>query len=88
MNITDLERASFLCRLRSIAAHRDHFVQLLSVRLRVCLSDSHTFLVVTYSCFAGDTCIPRNAATMFRTMHTIYEVGSSQFTHCSVKTTG
>ena len=35
----------FLCRLRSIVAHRDHFVR------RVCryvrLTDSHTFLVVT-----------------------------------------
>ena len=35
----DLEH--FLCRLRSIAAHRDHFVR--------CLSGSHTFLVVTHS---------------------------------------
>ena len=35
----------FLCRLRSIAAHRDHFVRQLSV----CLSDSHTLLVVTLS---------------------------------------
>ena len=38
-----------LCRLRSIAAHRDHFVRCLSVRLSVCLSGSHTFLVVTHS---------------------------------------
>ena len=41
----------FLCRLRSIAAHRDHFVRRLSVcacvRACVCLSDSHTFLIVT-----------------------------------------
>ena len=56
-----------LCRLRSIAAHRDHFVRHLSVCpsicLSVCLSGSHTFLVVTHSyAFAG---IPRNAATMF-----------------------
>ena len=42
-----------------------------SVRPSVCLSGGHTFLVVTYMyiyiklCFAGDTCIPRNAATMF-----------------------
>ena len=35
---------AFLCRLRSIAAHRDHFVR----RLSVCLSGSHTFLVVTH----------------------------------------
>ena len=35
----------FLCRLRSIAAHKDHFVR----RLSVCLSGSHTFLVVMHS---------------------------------------
>ena len=35
----------FLCRLRCISAHRDHFVGGLSV----CLSGSHTFLVVTHS---------------------------------------
>ena len=35
----------FLCPLRSIATHRDHFVRRLSVRL----SGSHTFLVVTHS---------------------------------------
>ena len=40
-----LIRSLFLCRLRSIAAHRDHFVRRLSVRL----SGSHTFLVVTHS---------------------------------------
>ena len=40
---------SFLCRLRSIAAHRDHFVRRLSVCACVCLSDSHTFLIVTHS---------------------------------------
>ena len=47
----------FLCRLQSIAAHRDHFVRHLSVGpsvrpsvcLSVCLSGSHTFLVVTHS---------------------------------------
>ena len=64
----------FLCRLLSIAAQRDHFVRRLSVRLSVCLSVCHTFYVVTLSyksdpyvtlCFAGDTCIPRNAATIF-----------------------
>ena len=38
-------KTSFLCRLRSIAAHRDHFVRRLSVRL----SGSHTFLVVMHS---------------------------------------
>ena len=40
-------RMLFLCRLRSIAAHRDHFVRRLSVCACVCLSDSHTFLIVT-----------------------------------------
>ena len=40
---------TLLCRLRSIAAHRDHFVRRLSVRPCVCLSSSHTFLVVTHS---------------------------------------
>ena len=43
-----------MCRLRSIATHRDHFVHRLSVRL------SH----FPKLCFAGDTCIPRNAATI------------------------
>ena len=47
------KRSQFFCRLRSIAAHRDHFVWILSVRpsvrLCVCLSGSHTFLVVTHS---------------------------------------
>ena len=45
--------AHFLCLLRSIAAHRDHFVWRLFVRrsvcLCVCLSSSHTFLAVTQS---------------------------------------
>ena len=39
MYITEL---TFLCRLRSIAAHRDHFVRRLSVCACVCLSGSHT----------------------------------------------
>ena len=42
-----------LCGQRSIAAHRDHFVRRLSVHPSVCpsvcLSGSHTFLVVTHS---------------------------------------
>ena len=41
----------FLCRLRSIAAHRDHFVW----RLSVCLSGSHTFLVGTQIYFSQVT---------------------------------
>ena len=51
----------FLYNLRSIAVQRDHFVRCLSVHLSVpvsvCLSGSHALL-----CFAGDRCIPRNAA--------------------------
>ena len=43
---------TLLCRLRIIAAHRDHFVRRLSlcpsVCLSVCLSRSHTFLVFTH----------------------------------------
>ena len=39
----------FLCRLRSIAAHRDHFVRRLSVCVSVRVSGSHTFLLVTHS---------------------------------------
>ena len=38
----------FLCRLQSIAAHRDHFVRRLSVLYSHFLG-SHTFLVVTHS---------------------------------------
>ena len=42
-----------LCRLWSIAAHRDHFLRCLSVCLSVhpsmCMSSSRTFLVVTHS---------------------------------------
>ena len=37
------------CRLRSIAAHRDNIFRRLSVCPSVCLSGSHTFLVVTHS---------------------------------------
>ena len=52
----------FLCRLRSMATHRDHFV----CRPSVCLSVFHTFLShFPELCFAGDTCIPWNAATLF-----------------------
>ena len=39
----------FLCHLRSIAAHRDHIVLCLSHSPSVCLSGSHTFLVITLS---------------------------------------
>ena len=49
----------FLCRLRCIAALRDHFVRHLSVRPSVCvyvrLSSSHTFFVVTHSYVLQET---------------------------------
>ena len=57
-------QAQILCHLRSIAAHRDHFVRRLSVCVSVCLSVCPCFCPVVL-CFAGDTCIPRNGATMF-----------------------
>ena len=45
--------APLLCRLRSIAAHRDHFVQsavsAVSIHVSVCLSSSLAFLIVTHS---------------------------------------
>ena len=46
---------TFLCRLRSIATHRDHFVRRLSVRLSVRLS--HFSVTLSKAMFAGDTCI-------------------------------
>ena len=53
----------FLCRLRSIATHRDHFVRRLSVRLSVRPS-----VTLPELCFAGDTCIPRIAATILMSL--------------------
>ena len=61
----------FLCRLRSIVTHRDHFVHRPSVclsvrpsvRPSVCLSVCPS-VTLAELCFAGDTCIPRNAATI------------------------
>ena len=54
----------FLCRLRSIATHRDHFV-CPSLSVRHCLSVCHTFLsLFPKLCFAGNAFIPRNAATI------------------------
>ena len=53
LQIFNMSNSILLCCLQSIAAHRDHFVRRLSVRLcvclSVCLSGSHTFLVVTHS---------------------------------------
>ena len=55
----------FLCPLQSIATHRDRFVR----RLSVCPSVCHTFLsYFPRLCFAGDTSIPWNAATIFFVM--------------------
>ena len=59
---------NFLCRLRSIATHRDHFVRRLSVCPSVCLSirlSVRPSVTLAELCFACDTCIPRNAATIF-----------------------
>ena len=50
-----LYNAPFLCRLRSIAAHRDHFVKRLSVCMSVCMSVSHTFFVVKLSFVSQST---------------------------------
>ena len=61
-------KSSFLCRLRSIAAHRDHFVRHRSVRPSFCLSGSHTFLVVMHCYISQTTCIPTNAAPIFWTV--------------------
>ena len=50
----------YFCHLRSIAAHRDHFVWRLSVCTVVTLSlQSHIKL-----CFTVDTCIPLNTAIL------------------------
>ena len=93
---SDLSRVgvykSFLCRLWSIAAHRDHFVRGLSVcvsvRLSVCLSSSHTFLVVTHSY------VSKGTHAFFGMLPFWYEDSCSQscqefqiFTHISIKFT-
>ena len=44
---------TFLCRLWSIATHRDHFVRRLSVRLSVCLSHSHSYVSQATHAFLG-----------------------------------
>ena len=59
-NILQLSDFCLLCRLRSIGTHRDHFVRRLSVRPSVCPS-----VTLPELSFAGDACIPRNAATIF-----------------------
>ena len=59
---------NIVCRLRSIATHRDHFIR----RPSVCLSVCHTFLShFPKLCFAGDACILRNAATIFEYMYRV-----------------
>ena len=57
-----VQNFSFLCRLRSIATHRGSLCPS-SVRPSICLSvrPSHFQKL----CFTGNTCIPRNAATIF-----------------------
>ena len=45
-----------LCRLRSIAAHRDHFVRRLSVCACICLSDSHTSPHIGITDLSGVVC--------------------------------
>ena len=53
-NIWYANKIQFLCCMRRIATHRDHFVR----RLSVCLSrflGSYTFLVVTHSCVSQAT---------------------------------
>ena len=55
----------YLCRLQSIATHRDHFVvwhYLHFVKYKCSRFEVLLFLVVT--CHAGDTCIPWNAAIL------------------------
>ena len=59
-------RTHFLCRLRSIAARRDHFVW----RLSMILSGSHTFLVVTYSFVLQMTHAFRRMLPLFFLLHT------------------
>ena len=51
-----LHMTLFLCRLRSIAAHRDHFVRRLSVCACVCLSDSHTSPHIGITDLSGVVC--------------------------------
>ena len=55
-NSENMQFLILLCCLRSIATHGDHFVRRLSVLPSVTLPEQ---------CFAGDTCIHRNAATIF-----------------------
>ena len=69
LNIKGRLFRQFLCRLRSIAKHRDHFVRRLSVCLSV-LPSIRLSVRLSHFCHtfqAGDTCIPRNAATIFVT---------------------
>ena len=72
---------AFLCRLQSIATQRDHFVRCLSVHVCVCMSGSHTFLVVTHSYVLQAThaflkmlplCCQLNLHSYFRTRKSWY----------------
>ena len=64
----NLGASSFWCRLQSIATHRDHFVSRPSVLPSVCHTSHFPKL-----CFAGDTCILRNAATIFILSVTLWQ---------------
>ena len=58
-------KVHFLCRLRSIATHRDHFVRRLSVRLSVRLSHSHSYVSQATHAFLGMLpCIVINLSTV------------------------
>ena len=68
---------NLLSRLRSIAAHRDLFVQHLSVRL----FSSHTFLVVTLLVTLSQTCL-----YLHTTMKPLWNIQNSMLTsECEVK---
>ena len=72
------EKIWFLCRLRSIAAHRDNFVWRLSVCVSVCLYCSHTFLVVTHSYVLQATHAYLGMLPLFWNLWRMYRSGFSQ----------
>ena len=70
-------------KTRSYWKHLNLYTVFVSPASSVCRSGSHIFLVVmrgchiffgshTHSCFAGDACIPRNAATIVNKNLSIY----------------
>ena len=58
-----------------IATHGDHFVRRPSVRPSLCPSVTCHTSHFPKLCFAGDTCIPRNAATIFHCMSLTFRKG-------------